>query len=77
MLPAYLPSMGWAIHGLFLSAAGLPVIRFGSFSNGFKTGTSDLDVVFVGSVEESAITILQTPDSRDWEAALPLMFTLM
>ncbi|CAE7622947.1 TUT4 [Symbiodinium pilosum] len=35
------------------------VHMFGSFSNGFKTGTSDLDVVFVGSVEESAITILQ------------------
>ncbi|CAE7197934.1 Tut4 [Symbiodinium natans] len=35
------------------------VHMFGSFSNGFKTGTSDLDVVFVGAIEESAITILQ------------------
>eukprot|EP00439_Symbiodinium_sp_Y106_P082793 s966_g22.t1 len=37
------------------------VHMFGSFSNGFKTGTSDLDVVFVGAVDESAISILQTP----------------
>mmetsp|Transcript_39831 Transcript_39831/g.92196 ORF Transcript_39831/g.92196 Transcript_39831/m.92196 type:complete len:683 (+) Transcript_39831:190-2238(+) len=36
------------------------VHMFGSFSNGFKTGTSDLDVVFVGKLEtESAISILQ------------------
>ncbi|CAJ1397100.1 unnamed protein product [Effrenium voratum] len=33
---------------------------FGSFSNGFKTGTSDLDVLLAGNVHnESAISILQ------------------
>eukprot|EP00930_Biecheleria_cincta_P075884 TRINITY_DN6307_c1_g1_i1.p1 TRINITY_DN6307_c1_g1~~TRINITY_DN6307_c1_g1_i1.p1 ORF type:complete len:723 (-),score=160.44 TRINITY_DN6307_c1_g1_i1:468-2636(-) len=36
------------------------VHMFGSFSNGFKTGTSDLDVVFIGSSadNESAVSIL-------------------
>ena len=34
--------------------------RFGSFSNGFKTGTSDLDVVLVGEDSESAVSILQS-----------------
>ena len=49
------------IAALLLRFSSLPAIRFGSFSNGFKTGTSDLDVVFVGAVDESAISILQTP----------------
>lgn len=40
------------------------VHMFGSFSNGFKTGTSDLDVVFVGAVDESAISILQKFSDR-------------
>ncbi|CAJ1347395.1 unnamed protein product [Effrenium voratum] len=36
------------------------VNMFGSFSNGFKTGTSDLDVLLAGNVHnESAISILQ------------------
>lgn len=36
------------------------VHMFGSFSNGFKTGTSDLDVVFIGSSadNETAVSIL-------------------
>jgi len=38
---------------------------FGSFSNGFKTGTSDLDVVFIGNMEsDSAHSVLGQFGSR-------------
>jgi len=41
------------------------VHMFGSFSNGFKTGTSDLDVVFIGNMEsDSAHSVLGQFGSR-------------